>query len=91
MIVTVITHPRYNSQSSYRDLITFVVTGADQIEKKVYMDISDSTVDYDDPYVTHKYTSDCLNVLLGNCADGTWSIEVTAQDTGSGKVTDHHE
>lgn len=61
------------------------MTGADQIEKKVYMDISDNVIDYDDPYITYKYTSDCMNVLLGNCEDGTWSIEVTAQDTGSGK------
>lgn len=67
-------------------MITFTVTGSDQIEKAAIMNIdNERIVDFDNPYLTHKFTSDCLNVLLGSCEDGTWAIEVTAQDTGSGE------
>lgn len=68
-----------------RDLITFTATGPEQVEKSVIMNVdNEKIVDYDEPDLTHRYTSDCMNVLLGSCEDGTWTIEVTAQDTGSG-------
>lgn len=75
------------SNVGYKDLITFIATGPERIEKNVMMNIdNDKIVDYDEPYLGHRYTSDCMNVLLGSCEDGSWAIEVTAQDSGSGVI-----
>lgn len=84
VIVTVTTRAS-SSSAGYRDTITFIATGPERIEKSVIMNVDNNKiVDYDEPYLGHRYTSDCLNVLLGSCEDGSWAIEVTAQDTGSG-------
>lgn len=31
-----------------------------------------------------------MNVLLGSCEDGSWAIEVTAQDSGSGVIVNRN-
>lgn len=74
-----------NSGAGYKDIITFIATGPERIEKSVFMNVdTNKIVDYDEPYLGHRYTSDCLNVLLSSCEGGSWAIEVVAQDTGSG-------
>lgn len=84
-VIVTVTARASTSGAGYRDMITFTATGPERIEKNVIMNVdNDKIVDFDEPYLGHRYTSDCMNVLLGSCEDGSWAIEVTAQDSGSG-------
>ncbi|KAF5294840.1 hypothetical protein FQA39_LY00324 [Lamprigera yunnana] len=71
--------------SAYRNLVTFSILGAERVQKSVLVFITNSIVsDNEKPRLTYRYTSDCTDILLGNCEDGTWTIEVTAEDKESG-------
>lgn len=84
-VIVTVTIRSSGSSAGYKDQITFIATGPERIEKSVVLSVdNEKIVDYEEPYLTHRYTSDCMNVLLGNCEDGSWTIEVTAQDSGSG-------
>uniref|UniRef100_A0A1Y1N825 Uncharacterized protein n=1 Tax=Photinus pyralis TaxID=7054 RepID=A0A1Y1N825_PHOPY len=85
--VTVVTRAPSMVTADYRDLITFTATssGRKRIKKTAQMYVTNSiTADNEEPRLTYRYTSDCTNVLLGDCRDRTWTIEVTAQDVDSG-------
>lgn len=73
--------------AGYRNLITFTVSGPERVQKSAAMYVSTNIItDNKEPRLTHRYTSDCTDILLGNCQDGTWIIEVTAEDRESGSI-----
>ncbi|XP_044765163.1 uncharacterized protein LOC123321563 isoform X2 [Coccinella septempunctata] len=73
-----------SGQSS--DRITFIATGSEQVRKEVIVDIesNDYRSDTDSPLVDYTYTSDCTDVVLSKCKEGTWTIKISAKDTESG-------
>lgn len=83
--MTVTTYTPSVIVSGLSNLITFTVSGPEKAQKIAAMYVSNNPiVDTLEPQMTHKYKSDCMNVLIGNCEDGTWVIEVTAEDVESG-------
>ncbi|KAF2879624.1 hypothetical protein ILUMI_26537, partial [Ignelater luminosus] len=85
IIVTVTVYAPHAVSAGYRNLITFTVSGPERVQKSAAMYISTNIInDNKEPRLTHRYTSDCTDILLGNCQDGTWIIEVTAEDRESG-------
>ncbi|KAL1492669.1 hypothetical protein ABEB36_010893 [Hypothenemus hampei] len=81
-VVTLYLLPRYGASE---DEITFSAYGAGQVvKKKVEVIIGSQIVDEQIPEITYKFTSDCIEILLADCAKGRWSVEVTARDQESG-------
>jgi hypothetical protein len=78
--ITLTTRPGF-----YQDLITFSVVGSETVTKNVLVDVGSTKEDRHDPYLDYHFTSDCTSVLFGACEDATWTVEVQAKDTGSGK------
>ncbi|XP_045481796.1 uncharacterized protein LOC123685947 [Harmonia axyridis] len=69
----------------HSDRITFIATGSEQVRKDVLVDIGGNyQSDTDAPFVDYTYTSDCTDIVLSKCKEGTWTIKITAQDSDSG-------
>ncbi|XP_017779712.1 PREDICTED: uncharacterized protein LOC108565002 [Nicrophorus vespilloides] len=85
-VVAVTIFTRNDFGSSYQDFVTFyAMTGQEKYIKKILLNVdAKHVVDTRKPTIWHKFTSNCLNVLLANCEDATWSVEITAQDKESG-------
>lgn len=67
------------------DRITFIARGSEQVRKEVIVDIeSNYRTDSDAPSVDYTFTSDCTDVVLSKCEQGTWTIKVSAKDSESG-------
>lgn len=88
VVVTVETFVVRAAEDGFKNTITFTAWGgAERIMKSAIMNVVHTRrTDYEEPRVWQKYTSDCTNVIWGKCEDATWAIEVTAQDTKSGKI-----
>ncbi|KAF5301939.1 hypothetical protein FQR65_LT19161 [Abscondita terminalis] len=84
-IVTVFARTSQSILSEYLNVITFSAVGPERAQKSAQMFVTNSVYnDNEEPRLTHRYTSDCTDILLGDCQDGTWSIEVVAEDRDSG-------
>ena len=80
MRLTLTTRP-----GAYQDVVTFTAAGSETVSKRVIVDVGVFKEDRRDPELDYHFTSDCSDVLFGSCEDGTWTVEVKAKDTGSGK------
>lgn len=70
---------------NYRDEIVFRSTGPyTLVEKSTYIYVHDATpLDNLSPHMWHTYTKYCT--ILSKCEEQDWNIEVTAQDSETGK------
>lgn len=69
---------------NFRDEIRFTANGYYPIEKMVYLTVSDTRpVDNIRPEIWYTFRKACS--ILNNCIEEDWSIEVTAQDSQTGK------
>lgn len=84
---TFVVRTTLSAKYAARDLVTFYATGnAGRAEKRVFVDVGNGNNLYDDtdPDIYNHYTSDCTDLLIGDCGKGTWVVKITVQDSGSG-------
>ncbi|XP_018565001.1 uncharacterized protein LOC108906271 [Anoplophora glabripennis] len=71
---------------SYEDEITFTAwIGSELFKKKVIVDVrNQALIDNDSPELDYSFSSDCSKFIFSKCSEGTWTVKITAKDTGSG-------
>lgn len=85
-VVTLTVYTKTTTGNQFQDHITFSVNGPELVHKTVILSVNDEIYDDESPHMWHTFTSDCTDHLIGDCEDGSWTIEVTAQDRESGMI-----
>lgn len=74
-----------SSTLTFTNLITLLAQGQEKGQKSALVYVSAQRImDTEQPYLTYKFTSNCMEVSYRSCQSGTWTLEVTAQDSQSG-------
>ncbi|GLV42975.1 uncharacterized protein CBL_13664 [Carabus blaptoides fortunei] len=83
--VTVDTYVPSGTTLTFTNLITLLAQGQEKGQKSALVYVSAQRImDTEQPYLTYQFTSNCMEVSYRSCQSGTWTLEVTVQDSQSG-------